>query len=179
MLIQRTTNLKPMKETTWGIMRRRVASRLVVIALASSGFALPGQAATNTLTSGNSVVQINPNSQQGMFNWTVGGANQLAQQWFWLGVGSGAPASIDTISAATLSGVTANTLTTTYGNASYNLGITYTLTGGINGGGPGLYKATWRSQSSSTTPRLPRLPFNSTSTPILPCRGLAIPTMCH
>jgi PEP-CTERM motif len=126
-----------MKETTWGNLRRKTGVRLAVIALASTGFALSSQAITNTLTSGNSVVQINPNSQQGMFSWTVGGANQLAQQWFWLGVGSGAPTAINNISAAGISGVTANTLTTTYGNTSYNVGITYLLTGGVNGGGPG------------------------------------------
>ena len=45
-------------------------------------------AVTFTLTDLNSSAQINDASQNGMFNWTVNGVNQLAQQWFWYRTGS-------------------------------------------------------------------------------------------
>jgi hypothetical protein len=121
-----------MRETTGGIRRKKVVSQLLAFTLASGAFAQPGP--VFTLTDGNSSAQIAPNSQAGMFKWTVGGVNQLNQQWFWYALGNNAPASIDTISAAALSGVTANALTTTYGNATFNVGVTYTLTGGTGVG---------------------------------------------
>ncbi len=57
------------------------------------------QAQIQTLTDNNSVAQINPNSQSGMFNWSVDGQNQLNQQWFWYRIGNTPEQSIDTISA--------------------------------------------------------------------------------
>jgi len=119
------------------IMRKKIVSSVAVIALACGAFVLRGQAQIVTLSDGNTVAQIAPNSQAGMFNRTVGGVNQLSQQWFWYGIGNNAPASIDTISPAVLSGVTANTFTTTYTGGGFNVDITYTLTGGANGGPPG------------------------------------------
>jgi hypothetical protein len=37
-----------------------------------------------TLTNGNSLVHIDPNTQDGVFTWLVDGTAQLYQQWFWL-----------------------------------------------------------------------------------------------
>jgi hypothetical protein len=118
-------------------MRKKVVSSMALFAFTCGAFAPRGHAQIVTLSDGNSVAQAAPNGQAGLFNWSVGGVNQLNQQWFWYGVGNNAPASIDTISPAALSGVTANTFTTTYTGGGFNVGITYTLTGGANGGPPG------------------------------------------
>jgi hypothetical protein len=122
-----------MTQTVLGILRKKVFSRAVLTALACGAFALNGHADVVTLTSGTSTAQIDPNSQAGLFNWNVAGANQISQQWFWYGIGNNAPASLDTISPAQLSGVTPNTFTTTYSGGGFSVGVTYALTGAING----------------------------------------------
>ena len=122
-----------MMETTLGIKHKRVVPQVLLFALACGTFTLSGQAQV-TLSDGNSSAQIAPNSQAGMFNWIVNGGNQLNQQWFWFALGNNAPQSIDTVSPALVTGVTPNMLTTTYGNVAFNVGITYILTGGGNGG---------------------------------------------
>jgi hypothetical protein len=91
-----------------------------------------------TLTHNNSVALVDPTSQLGMYYWAVQNSpttmqNQLNQQWFWYRVGlAGGEASIDTISAPIISGLTANTVTTTYLDSlgRFNLSITYSLIGG-------------------------------------------------
>lgn len=89
-----------------------------------------------TLTDNNSSASLNVGSQAGMYNWTVDGINQLDQQWFWYAIGNAAPASIDTISAASVSQPMNDYLTTSYTSVSgYNLGIKYTLSGGNPGSG--------------------------------------------
>jgi len=95
-----------------------------------------GQAQIETLFSGNSSVSINTSSQQGMYNWSVDGQNQLAQQWFWYRIGSTGPdASINTISAPVITPVTAGILETTYANSSLQVNVLYSLLGGAVGSG--------------------------------------------
>jgi hypothetical protein len=63
----------------------------------------------------------------------VDGVDQLYQQWFWYRVGAtGAEASIDTISAPTVSAI-GRVADITYANALFQMSITYTLTGGTAG----------------------------------------------
>jgi hypothetical protein len=75
-----------------------------------------------------------------MFNWTVNGVNQLAQQWFWYRVGSTGPeSSINTLSllSATASDTNGNglndTLFLSYGSPSlsqpFRIDVTYSLQG--------------------------------------------------
>jgi hypothetical protein len=85
----------------------------------------PADATTFTLTDLNSSAQIDDAAQRGMFNWTVNGVNQLAQQWFWFRLGStGGQTSIDALPllAATASDTNGNgqndTLFLSYGSAS-------------------------------------------------------------
>jgi hypothetical protein len=92
-----------------------------------------------TLVNNNSTALVNTASQAGVFSWSVDGVNQLFQQWFWYRIGND-PAShessIDTISAPSISGVTASSLTTTYSHpAAYNVSVTYNLAGGNAGTG--------------------------------------------
>jgi hypothetical protein len=93
-----------------------------------------GSPSSLTLTDGNSVVIIDPTSQQGMNNWSVNGINQLSQQWFWYRVGSAGPEqSIDTIGVANVSYSPSvpNVGTVTYtSSGQFSVATTYTLTGG-------------------------------------------------
>jgi hypothetical protein len=90
-----------------------------------------GQAQIINLNSGNSSVSINTASQAGMYNWIVGGQNQLNQQWFWYRIGSSGPeASINTISAPTINQLSASIAQTTYANSLFSVTILYSLVGG-------------------------------------------------
>ena len=94
------------------------------------------QAQIITLVDNNSVAQVNVGSQTGMFNWSVGGQNQLFQQWFWYRVGNVNPeASIDTISAPSITTPNARTLYTVYNNGAFSVEVDYSLTGGLAGSG--------------------------------------------
>jgi hypothetical protein len=96
-------------------------------------YQLTCQAQVVTLTDGNSLAQIDPHSQAGMFNWSVQGLNQLYQQWFWYRVGDATGAmqhSIDTISAPVVSLYGTREMTSTYTAANFTLSIDYLLTGG-------------------------------------------------
>ena len=115
-----------MKRTTENQFRK-----LFFISFVTSALVLQSQAQIVTLTDNNSVAQVNTASQAGMFNWSVNGQNQLAQQWFWFRVGATGPeASINTISAPTITTPNASTLYTSYANNSYGVQIKYSLTGG-------------------------------------------------
>jgi hypothetical protein len=85
-----------------------------------------------TLSDLNSVAVVDVDSSAGMYQWTVGGINQLAQQWFWYRVdGNPYVQPINSISAATWYRPTGlNSLNTSYGNAQLTVNISYKLTGG-------------------------------------------------
>jgi hypothetical protein len=117
------------------VLRWLRATAVAVIVLA--GFAASAQATTFTLSDKNSSVQVDDASQSGMFNWTVNGVNQLAQQWFWFRVGSTGPeSSINTLPllSATASDTNGNglndTLFLSYGSTSaLQIDVTYSLQG--------------------------------------------------
>jgi len=99
--------------------------------------AVQAGAAVITLTNSNSIVQMDPATQQGMFYWGVQDTqytyrNQLHQQWFWYRVGTDAEQSIDTISAPVISEQTDKTVTTSYFDSlnRFSISVTYTLLGG-------------------------------------------------
>jgi hypothetical protein len=75
----------------------------------------------------------------GMNSWSVGGLNQLNQQWFWYSINGVVPQTIDNISAAsvlTANGVDGiNAVQSTYANSQLEVSITYVLSG--NGVGSG------------------------------------------
>src|SRR5437763_6423155 len=48
----------------------------------------PAYADQMALTSLNSTVQIDPNTQAGVYNWIVDGVDLMYQQWFWFRVNS-------------------------------------------------------------------------------------------
>ncbi|MAE60667.1 MAG: hypothetical protein CMJ49_04825 [Planctomycetaceae bacterium] len=50
-----------------------------------------------SLADKNSTVTIDPSSQAGVSDWHVNGTDHLAQQWFWVGSGSGPEVSLDAL----------------------------------------------------------------------------------
>jgi hypothetical protein len=90
------------------------------------------------LSDNNSVAQVNPNSQAGMFDWMLQGQNVLQQQWFWYGIGNSAVRSIDTINAPTAVQASSRELLITYGiPGSLSVAVDYLLTGGTIVGSTG------------------------------------------
>lgn len=92
-----------------------------------------------TLTNGNSVVQIDPNSQNGVYAWAVDGVSQLYQQWFWLGRPTNGPQ----VSFDQLGTPLGTSVTTTNATFSYlPQGLIVTLSFTLNGGATGSYAST-------------------------------------
>lgn len=98
---------------------------------------VPQSQAQIILTDNNSEARLDPTTQAGMYYWAVQNTptsyqNELNKQWFWYRVGSDPELSIDTISAPAITGLTANTVTTTYtdGLGRFNLSVRYSLAGG-------------------------------------------------
>jgi len=103
-------------------------------AILVGGLVFQSEAQIYTLSQNDSVVQINAGTQQGVYNWSVDGVNQLAQQWFWYRVGSAGPeSSIDTISAASETSSGANKATLTYANSTISVKTAYSLLAPGNG----------------------------------------------
>jgi len=119
-----------MKEPKYSWLTK--SSRIIAVVFLSLAFR---SQAIETLINNNSTAQINPNSQAGMFNWFVDGVNQLNQQWFWYRVGNNPEASIDTISAPTITRPNTATAYLTYGNAAYSVEADYVLEGQSPGSG--------------------------------------------
>jgi hypothetical protein len=112
---------------------RKSLSAVVLLMLA----AVSSQAQIQTLANNNSFADINPNNQQGMFDWFVDGQNQLFQQWFWYRVGNDPTGqhSIDTIAAPLITRPDAATAYIVYNNGAYSVEVDYTLTGQSAGSG--------------------------------------------
>lgn len=93
--------------------------------------------AQNTLSNLNSIADLNLSTSAGMYNWTVNGVDQLAQQWFWFRVGNSAETPINSISAPTITQTLAKLLTVTYANSWSSVQISYNLTGNSSPGSGG------------------------------------------
>ena len=83
-----------------------------------------------TLHDGNSVIRIDPATQQGMFSWTVDGAEHLYQQWFWLRQGNGPQVSFDTLGSPIGAALSATNATINYSGAPLNVNVGFALHGG-------------------------------------------------
>jgi hypothetical protein len=110
---------------------RFTASLFFLTALISTSRVSAQPVSPCTLASGASTVQIDPNSQFGVYNWSSLVGNQLAKRWFWYSVGSDAPMSIDTISAAAVTLTGPTSLITQYVDSQnrFDLTIEYSFTG--------------------------------------------------
>ncbi len=110
------------------------------------GLAAPAPSLPVILSDQNTSASIDFESQAGMFNWSVDGVNQIAQQWFWFRLGNTAETSIDTLPLVgsqvsdTNGGVggdpAADTLAVRYGSTStFFIDFRYTISGGTAGSG--------------------------------------------
>ncbi len=116
--------------------RRTHVARLLLLSLALvGGAASMSEAAPVTLANQNSVVEIDPDSQAGMYTWRVDGTDNLFQRWFWYRLGGFGPESpIDTISSAAVTGFGGSANGgLTYENAALRIEVNYTLMGGVAG----------------------------------------------
>jgi len=114
---------------------KKVPQLVVVLSLACVAF--QSEATIYTLTDGADSVKINDASGSGRaYDWTIGGVNQLSQQWFYYRLGSGGPEyPIDSISAPTSSLDSNNRiLTTTYANSTISVTVVFKLSDTANAG---------------------------------------------
>jgi hypothetical protein len=87
------------------------------------------------LTNGNSELEIDPTNQAGVFSWTVDGAGQLYQKWFWLREGSSsAQQSLDSLGVPFgLSSLSASNATIIYIVQGLQINLGFALAGGNAG----------------------------------------------
>ncbi len=98
------------------------------------GLAFQSEAQIYTVSQNDSIALVDAGSQAGVYNWSVGGVNQLFQQWFWYRVGSSGPeSSIDTISPVSETSSGANKATLTYANSTISVKTAYSLAAPGNG----------------------------------------------
>jgi hypothetical protein len=115
--------------------RRALALAAVTAWLAIPGFVLESQAVV-VLTHNNATAFIDPNSQSGLFNWSVDGTNQLNQQWFWYRVGNtDSEHSIDTLAVPVVVVKGTRTVYVGYYTAAFGVEVDYLLTGASTGSG--------------------------------------------
>lgn len=88
-----------------------------------------------TLTDGNSIVNIEPTTQAGAYNWFVDGRDMLFQQWFWYRIGdTGGEHSINTLGAPTVTPFLGTRgVDVVYQGAGLTVEANYLLTGGSPG----------------------------------------------
>ena len=87
-----------------------------------------------TLQDKNSIIQIDPTTESGMFSWSVDETNQIFQHWFWLSAASNSDqASLDNFGMT--SGVlnAPNVVTLNYPVPGLSVSIGFVLTGGTIG----------------------------------------------
>jgi MYXO-CTERM domain-containing protein len=122
-----------MKTQTHYLRRRLAASVCGVMGI---GAAVLSSSAQVVLTDGNSLVNINPNTQSGVYDWFVDGQDYLAQQWLWYRVGTAsAEASVDTLNFLGVTPTGTKQAMLSYSGLGFNVQITYSLLGGTAGSG--------------------------------------------
>lgn len=121
-----------MKGLTKNLGERPLRSALAL--LGACGLFYQANAQIITLTDNNSIAQIDTSSQAGMFNWSVQGQHELTQQWFWYGIGNGPVASIDRISAPSITLSGTRGVTALYTGNGFTVSIDYLLSGGTGVG---------------------------------------------
>jgi len=116
--------------------------------------ALPGMALADVLLATNSAtVSISPDTQAGVYDWTVSGQNHLNREWWWVQVG-GDRFSLDALTLSGSSMLAVNRAITTYTDAvnGYSISITYELTGSDFASGNSLLKESLSIQNTSGSP---------------------------
>jgi len=130
----------------------RISRIILTVGFAVALCCSTSKAQIQTLSDNNSIADINPNNQAGMFDWFVDGQNQLFQQWFWYRVGVNPEQSIDTISAPAILRPNARTAEITYANPLFSVDITYVLTGQSPGSGQADIQESIRIHNNTASP---------------------------
>ena len=116
------------------------------------------------LSNGNSALSVNDGSSAGMYSYTVDGAPQDQQQWFWYRAGTmTSQMSINTIGTVSAVQSDARDLSLTYTGSQYTAKVVYSLTGGSAGSGQsGLNETiTFVNTSSSSSLSLAFFDYNN------------------
>ena len=93
----------------------------------------PGNA-DDTLADLNSVVTIDPTTQDNVYNWTVDGVNNLYQQTWFVGVGAAAQVAVNTLSLPS-SSVGGDIASYTFTGTGFSVTEKYLLAGASTGSG--------------------------------------------
>lgn len=113
--------------------------RILLLAFGAVSLAAPVLAQV-TLTDGNAVAILDPTSaasidRRGLNSWRTDGQEELYQQWYWYRIGNTAEATIDTISAPTVTPMGTNGVNVRYQNNSIRMDLTFMLIGGAPNSG--------------------------------------------
>jgi len=114
----------------------------LAVALLALAVAEPA-AAVVSLTDGNSVVEVSPDSPAGIDSWRVDGVEQLGRSWFYYritsasnpGLDTGRELSIDSIGPPTVSQGGPGSASIEYGNGTFAVELNLNLQGGVSGSG--------------------------------------------
>jgi hypothetical protein len=110
-------------------------SLVVITAWVLVGAAAPGRAAVFTLADNNSSIDVDPESQDGLFNWSIDGIDQMSREWFWFRIeGDTQESSLDTLNL-TSTQASGNELLLSYAGTAFTADIKYTLSGDAAGSG--------------------------------------------
>jgi len=116
--------------------RRARRSCLLVLGFGVFFLTRVALAGTFTLTDGNSVVRIDPDTQAGAFDWSVDGVDMLGGDWLWYRIGAvGGERSIDSLGPAQVTQNTPNRLSVEYSAGGLDVSLSYVLSGGGQGFG--------------------------------------------
>jgi len=114
-------------------MKRRLALTALLVLLGST--LIVQEAPATVLTSGNSIMEIDATSQDGIFSWVVDGVEHMFQQWFWFRTSPTAPeASLDTL-AVPVEVSAGNSAEFTFTGTGLTVFVSYGLFGGAAGSG--------------------------------------------
>ncbi len=96
--------------------------------------ACPLEADPVTLTSGNSVLAMDPYTQKGIYSWEIDGTEVMYQQWFWFRAGSDTREyAVDDINLDATVTTAGSRARATYLDQDFQISIRFTLTGGDPG----------------------------------------------
>lgn len=131
-------------------MKRALLTGFAGVAIAAAA------SAQVTLTSGNSLVTIDPTQaapsfSAGMNSWVVDGVNELFQQWYWYRVGEGPESSINTIGPPVINLTGTNQANIRYIGSQFTLDLTTTLIGGAPSSGASSVSEIMRITNTSAT----------------------------
>jgi len=150
-LVKDEEKMRPAKKSLNLKGGSKAKSGILATSVALTGLmAVPrhSEATLYTLTSNNSVVNINPfadtSQVNGLYNWTVDGVPQAHEQGFWYSTGSNSAANVAALTPATVvpkiqlldstgKGSAPNFATVNYQGNGFTVNTRYQLTGGATG----------------------------------------------